>query len=262
MDTQHKSAPSFATVTEVPGSHASCEQLAMAYTRYRVAGELAVGKDVLEVACGSGMGLGYLARKARRVVGGDYDSKLVEIARRHYGERVEIRQMDAQVLPFPEATFDVVVFLEAIYYLPRPQVFMAEARRVLRPGGCLFICSANKEWDGFNPSPFSLGYYSLRELGSMLAEAGFKPELLAGFPVPKHGAKTRLINTLRRVAVRFHLIPKTMNGKKLLKRLVFGKLQPMPKQITDETGTFHPPAPHPPEQPVTEHKVLYAIGRL
>lgn len=47
--------------------------------------------------------------------------------------------MDAQELPFQDATFDVVLLLEAIYYLPHAEKFMAEARRVLRPDGILFI---------------------------------------------------------------------------------------------------------------------------
>src|SRR5688500_5156333 len=82
---------SFVTVTELPGSRASKEQRDMAVTRYRLAAELAEGRDVLEVACGSGMGLGMLAQRARSVIGGDFDPALVEVARRQYGERVDVR---------------------------------------------------------------------------------------------------------------------------------------------------------------------------
>jgi len=57
----------YTTVTEMPGLKASREQLAMLYTRYAFAAKFCDGKDVLEVGCGAGQGLGYLATKARKV---------------------------------------------------------------------------------------------------------------------------------------------------------------------------------------------------
>lgn len=65
----------YGDVTETPDTKASSEQLTRLYTRYRFASEFCKDKDVLEVACGAGLGLGYLARFAKRVVGGDYDEK-------------------------------------------------------------------------------------------------------------------------------------------------------------------------------------------
>ena len=62
----------YTTVTELPGSGATSEQLAMLYARYALAAGFSRGKDVVEVACGPGIGLGYLARWARRVVGGEF----------------------------------------------------------------------------------------------------------------------------------------------------------------------------------------------
>ena len=50
------------------------------WTRYAFAGSLCRGKDVLEVACGPGPGLAYLAGKARRVVGSDYMENLLRDA--------------------------------------------------------------------------------------------------------------------------------------------------------------------------------------
>lgn len=59
----------FSSVTEVPGLRATDEQRSMLYTRYHLARTRSVGKDVLEVACGAGLGLGYLAETARSVTG-------------------------------------------------------------------------------------------------------------------------------------------------------------------------------------------------
>ena len=54
-------APSYVAVTERPGQPASRIQLEMLAARYRWAAEQARGKDVLEAACGAGMGLPVLA---------------------------------------------------------------------------------------------------------------------------------------------------------------------------------------------------------
>jgi len=72
----------YTTVTETWGLPASSEQLAMQYFRYRMAADLCAGRDALEIGCGSGMGLPYLAERARMVVGGDYTMGLLREALR------------------------------------------------------------------------------------------------------------------------------------------------------------------------------------
>ena len=138
-------------VTEFPGHQVTPEQITMLHTRYHLAVRLADGKDVLELACGSGVGLGCLAHRARRVVGGDLNPQAIEFAARHYGPRVEVREVDAQNLPFADAAFDVIVFLDSIYWLPQPRKFVDEAKRVLRPGGVIFIST----WSPMNVTPLS-----------------------------------------------------------------------------------------------------------
>jgi hypothetical protein len=59
----------FSSVTEAPRIKVTPEGAAMLYMRYRFAARFCKGKDVLEVGCATGMGLGYLARHARTVVG-------------------------------------------------------------------------------------------------------------------------------------------------------------------------------------------------
>jgi ubiquinone/menaquinone biosynthesis C-methylase UbiE len=72
--------------------------------------------------------------------------------------------IDAHNLPFDDKSFDVVILYEAIYYLEHPERFIEEARRVLRENGTLLICTANKDWSGFNPSPYTYKYFSAPEL--------------------------------------------------------------------------------------------------
>lgn len=99
----------YTTVTEIPGSKVTREQLARTYNRYCFASKFCEGKDVLEVACGPGLGLGYLAQKAKKVVGGDYTEYLLKLAQEHYRGKIELLRLDAHTLPFKEGTFDVVI---------------------------------------------------------------------------------------------------------------------------------------------------------
>jgi SAM-dependent methyltransferase len=108
----------FHTITETPKVRASQEQLSMLYTRYRFAATWCRGKDVLEVACGAGLGLGYLSKVANHVIGGDLDEKNFRIARTcyHTSDNIDVQQFDAHALPFDENSLDVILLYEAIYY--------------------------------------------------------------------------------------------------------------------------------------------------
>jgi 2-polyprenyl-3-methyl-5-hydroxy-6-metoxy-1,4-benzoquinol methylase len=75
----------YSSVTEVPGNKVTQDQIDRMFHRYHFASNFCEGKEVLEVACGAGQGLGYLALKAKRVVGGDCTEELVRLAKDHYG---------------------------------------------------------------------------------------------------------------------------------------------------------------------------------
>ena len=62
--------------------------------------------------------------------------------------------------------------------------------------------------------------------------------------------------------VSLHLIPKTMKGKELLKRIFSGKLIPLPPEITDDMAEYIPPVPIPFDTPNFEFKVIYAVAQL
>ncbi len=250
----------YSTVTELSGARATRAQLARMYQRYYFAGGFSEGKDVLEIACGSGQGLGYLARRSRSVVGIDIDERVLALARNYYGDRIEIRQMDAEALSFPEGSFDVVVHFEAIYYLPRPERFASEVRRVLRPGGVLVLCTTNKDLPGFNPSPFSHRYFGPPELVALLSPHGFSIECFGADRVGPLTLRGHALRTLKRAAVQLDLIPKTMRGKELLKRIVFGSLIELPREIP-EGQLVESPTPIPANRADREHDVLFAVAR-
>jgi len=252
----------FKTVTESAGVRITREALAMQLSRYGFAASLCAGKEVLEVACGSGSGLGYLAGKgARRVTGGDLTEKLISDAAAHYGSRVALLRLDAHGLPFCNASFDLVVLFEAIYYLREAACFVSESARVLRPGGQLIICTANKECAGFNPSPYSTKYYSARELAGLLSACGFQPRIYAAFPAAHGGLKDRVVAMIKRAAVSTNLMPKTMKGKEPLKRFFLGPLQPAPRELSGDDAAFQPPALLDDLSHARDYKIVYAVGQ-
>lgn len=253
----------YSTVTELPGQKASQEQLERLFQRYHFAYQFCAGKDVLEVACGGGQGLGYLAKAAKRVVGGDIDKDNLTFARKHYTCRngIKLECFDAEQLPFQNSSFDVVLLYEAIYYLPEPEKFAKEAYRVLRENGTLIICSANKDWADFNPSPFSIRYFSVPELHTLLKTKFPEVTCYGGFSTALEGTKDVVISLMKRTAVNLHLMPKTMKSKELLKRLFFGKLRPLPYEIEDNMAEYVKPAPIASDLPNSSYKVIFAVAR-
>jgi SAM-dependent methyltransferase len=219
-------ASSYISVTEQPGQPASRIQLEMLSARYGWAAEQAREKDVLEAGCGAGMGLPVLAKVARSVQAGDVDAGNLRAARAACAglTNIALRVHRAQELPFPAESFDLVLLFEAIYYLPDGGRFFAEARRVLRPGGTLLIVTVNPEWTGFNPSPLKTRYLSARDLLADLTEAGFATRVQGAFPETASWT-SGMIGLVRRAAVTLKLVPRTMRGKALLKRIFYGRLQ-------------------------------------
>lgn len=248
------------SVTEQPGIRITQEALAMLYTRYMYAASFCEGKDALEVGCGAGMGLGLLAKRARTVVGGDYSGALLRRAREHYQDRIALLRLDAHRLPFSDASFDVAILFEAIYYLANPQQFFGECHRVLRFGGTLMVCSVNKDWRDFNPSPLAARYFSASELVASMHKSHFHVELFGAYPVSNGSTKDSLVSAVKRTAVRLHLMPKTMKGKELLKRLFFGQLQPIPFEVQEGMAEYAQPVGISPDRPNSDYKVLYAVG--
>lgn len=254
--------PDYSTVTELPDGRASADQRRILQSRYEFAGAFSRDGDVLEVACGSGIGLGYLARRARSVFGGDIDGTNCRIAQTTYrsNPRVRIGRIDAHRLPFGDGSFDVVVLFEALYYLERPDEFFAEARRVLRPGGHLAITSVNRAWRGFNPSPFSKTYFDATGLRQAMDRHGFATRILAGFPDSREGLKALAIRGLKRFAVRWGLIPKTMHGKEWLKQMVYGSLEPLPREMPENFAFTQPLSEVEDHHDYAEYRILYAAG--
>ena len=111
--------------------------------RYRFAKDFVRGKRVLDIACGEGYGAAALAKAgAASVVGIDVSPDVCEHARRKYG--LDARTGDAQAIPLPDRSIDVVVSFETIEHVDDPAAFCAECARVLVPDGTLIVSTPNR----------------------------------------------------------------------------------------------------------------------
>lgn len=100
--------------------------------------------EVLELAVGTGLNLPMYDEKARRVVGVDVSEEMLQrasarVAEHRLGHRIAVRLGDAQRLDLLDASMDTVVATYALCTIPDPSAALAEAWRVLRPGGQLVL---------------------------------------------------------------------------------------------------------------------------
>ena len=252
----------FQVVTEIPGDPVSQIQIDRLLSRYLWAAEYCQGLDVVEVACGAGPGLGLLERASHSIEGGDLCEPILAQAKMHYGERIPLSVFDALNLPYDDDSKDVVILFEALYYLPDAGIFLDECKRVLRPGGRVLLATANKDlWD-FHRSPFSVEYYGVVELNELLGNFGFSAEFFGFESVKQSQFKQRVLRTVKWLAVAGHLMPKTMAGKRWLRRLVFGPQIPMPHEVKTQDGDVAKPTVLSDLGPDTEHRVLYCVAAL
>jgi ubiquinone/menaquinone biosynthesis C-methylase UbiE len=108
-----------------------CIHAVAQFTRYR-------GKRVLEVGVGAGTDHLQWARAGADLYGVDLTEAGITTTQRHleaYGLSSRLKQVDAEVLPFDEGTFDLVYSWGVIHHSEKPERIVAEIRRVLRPGG-------------------------------------------------------------------------------------------------------------------------------
>jgi SAM-dependent methyltransferase len=100
------------------------------------------GARVLDVACGTGQTAIPLSRAGAKVTGVDIATNLIEQARaRAQAENLDARfdEADAEMLPYDDGSFDIVVSLIGAMFAPRPDLVAAELKRVCRPGGKIIM---------------------------------------------------------------------------------------------------------------------------
>jgi SAM-dependent methyltransferase len=163
----------------------ACGAKPITYQRRKVVPR-AAGK-VLELGIGGGMNLiHYDPAKVTSVSGVDPSAELRAVAQaapRPEGLKVDIQNGTAEHLPFPDASFDCVLCTFTLCSVASPPAALAEAKRVLRPGGRFLFCEHGlapdpkvADWQAFIEPLWKRlagGCHLTRPVGATIAAAGF-----------------------------------------------------------------------------------------
>lgn len=111
-----------------------------------IAEQLGAGtKRVLDVGCGAGFLSNALAASGHAVTGLDAAAGALAVARTHDATgRVRYDVGDARALPYDDGAFDVVCAMDFLEHVDDPARVIAEAARVLAPGGLFFFHTFNR----------------------------------------------------------------------------------------------------------------------
>ncbi|WP_112311671.1 class I SAM-dependent methyltransferase [Pseudogemmobacter bohemicus] len=161
------------------------------------------GGDVLEVGVGTGLAL-PLYGPGVTITGIDFSTEMLARAetrvREHRLTNVSLRQMDAQVLDFPDASFDTVSAMHVLSVVPDPEKALSEIARVCRPGAHVLITNhfaAQKKGPLkfaerlIQPFQHQLGWQADFPIARVLGDARLR--LVERRPLPPLGAMTWLV---------------------------------------------------------------------
>jgi SAM-dependent methyltransferase len=120
-------------------------------TRFRLIMRLLAGLEIdglLEIGYGSGVFMPELMRHCKTIAGIDPHPCNAEVttALAKHGIKADLRSASAEAIPFPDASFDCLVSVSALEYIPDIDIGCREMLRVLKPGGYLIAVTP-----GFSP---------------------------------------------------------------------------------------------------------------
>jgi SAM-dependent methyltransferase len=203
--------------------YASC----FSYSRWRLDALLQLylpergdGRRLLDVGCGTGHHMASLRERGFEVAGVDGSVEMIAHARAN-NPGAQIKVADVDSLPFPDSSFDFVLCIEVLRYLPDFTRCVNEIARVLKPGGVCLVTAAPL----FNLN----GYWLVNRIAGLVRPAGFvhlkqffttsrrlrKAFAGAGFNAPTvHGVYLGPVNWVERLAP--SLLPRTLKAWELV----------------------------------------------
>jgi SAM-dependent methyltransferase len=136
---------------------------------------------LLDLGCGDGTNLAWLAPFANKIYGSDYN--MVRLARaRHRVPQARLFLADILDYPWPDDSFDIIFFNHVIEHIPDDLAALETVRRILRPGGLLVLGTPNEGswwWQlAYRRAPEILAttdhvhFYTARTIGARMTRAG------------------------------------------------------------------------------------------
>lgn len=144
---------------------------------------------ILDIGCGGGLTINYMAAQAQKVYGVDYSQTAVKKSQDENKDyikenKVEISQANVDQLPFDPETFDLITAFETIYFWQNIEKNFAHIYDLLKPNGRFLIAveayMENGEAKNFNKlfDCLNCKLYSSQELQTMLKNAGFEETIV------------------------------------------------------------------------------------
>jgi len=134
---------------------------------------------IADLGAGEGTFSQLLARRAKKVIAVDNSEKMVEygaeLARKHGVKNLEYRQGDIEDVPIRKASVDLAFFSQALHHARHPQQAVAEAWRILKPGGRIVVLDLMRHTYEQARELYAdlwLGFSEV-EVGRFLRHAGF-----------------------------------------------------------------------------------------
>ena len=140
-----------------------------------------------DLGCGTGALTEVLAPSVSRVIAVDASKAMLASARRRLGDapNVELRQGALESLPVDAGALDVAILFLVLHYVPEPSLALAEARRVLAPGGRLLVVDMMPHEQGDLRERMGHVWQGIGEgmLAEWMEDAGFGPMQYRALPV-------------------------------------------------------------------------------
>lgn len=157
------------------------------------------GARVLDFGTGTGYGAARMASVAASVTGLDVSQAAVGYAERRYtAENLDFQRIapvEETPLPFPDDSFDVVTSFQVIEHVPSPSAYLAEVKRVLKPGGKLLCVTPDRTTRLFpRQRPWNVWHlyeFTPEELTGIVAEQ-FQVQEVLGMTAPPEIVKLEL----------------------------------------------------------------------
>jgi len=141
---------------------------------------------VLEVAIGTGLNLPHYPADVT-ITGIELSPAMLAIARQRatdHGRDVDLREGDAEHLPFEDGSFDTVVCSLSLCTIPSPQAAVAEMRRVLAPGGRLLLLDhIGSTWPPIYAAQWLVERITIRAAGEHFTRRQLPLVKAAGFQI-------------------------------------------------------------------------------
>jgi ArsR family transcriptional regulator len=173
----HRDAEAFFSGAAAEWDRLRGELYGQSFTQAALAALLPSGWTVADLGCGTGQTAQELAGSVAQVIAVDNNPAMLKAAKRRLSglANVDVRRGELEALPIEDAACDAAVLMLVLTYVADEAAVLAEARRVLKPGGTLVIVDLlrhDREDFRKRMGQQCMGF-DLRKVETLLRDAGF-----------------------------------------------------------------------------------------